>query len=48
MHSPWSPWSWAWISSSSEDSYGLWERLAANVGVVLLFGAFHFRFIAHR
>lgn len=24
-----------------------WERLAANVGVVLLFGAFYFRFV-HR
>jgi cytochrome c oxidase subunit IV len=22
-----------------------WERLAANVGIVLLFGAFYFRFI---
>ena len=22
-----------------------WERLAANVGVVLLFGAFYFRFL---
>ena len=22
----------------------LWERLAANVGIVLLFGAFYFRF----
>jgi len=23
-----------------------WERLAANVGIVLLFGAFYFRFAA--
>jgi len=23
-----------------------WERLAANVGIVLLFGAFYFRFLA--
>ena len=23
-----------------------WERLAANVGIVLLFGAFYFRFVA--
>jgi hypothetical protein len=23
-----------------------WERLATNVGVVLLFGAFYFRFVA--
>jgi hypothetical protein len=23
-----------------------WERLAANVGVVLVFGAFYFRFVA--
>jgi hypothetical protein len=22
-----------------------WERLAANVGIVLLFGAFYFRFL---
>ena len=22
-----------------------WERLAANVGIVLLFGAFYFRFV---
>lgn len=25
----------------------LWERLAANVGVVLVFGAFYFRFLHH-
>lgn len=24
-----------------------WDRLAANVGVVLLFGAFYFRFLRH-
>jgi hypothetical protein len=24
----------------------VWERLAANVGIVLLFGAFYFRFLA--
>ena len=24
-----------------------WERLAANVGIVLLFGAFYFRFLHH-
>jgi hypothetical protein len=24
-----------------------WERLAANVGVVLVFGAFYFRFLHH-
>jgi hypothetical protein len=24
-----------------------WERLAANVGIVLLFAAFYFRFIRH-
>jgi hypothetical protein len=23
-----------------------WERLAANVGIVLLFGAFYFRFLS--
>ena len=23
----------------------IWERLAANVGIVLVFGAFYFRFI---
>jgi hypothetical protein len=26
----------------------LWERLAANVGIVLLFGAFYFRLLAGR
>ena len=25
----------------------IWERLAANVGIVLLFGAFYFRFHGH-
>jgi hypothetical protein len=25
----------------------VWERLAANVGVVLVFGAFYFRFLHH-
>ena len=25
-----------------------WERLAANVGMVLLFGAFFLRFVKHR
>ena len=25
-----------------------WERLAANIGIVLLFGAFYFRFLARR
>jgi hypothetical protein len=24
-----------------------WERLAANVGIVLLFGAFYYRFLRH-
>jgi hypothetical protein len=24
-----------------------WERLAANVGIVLVFGAFYFRFLHH-
>lgn len=24
-----------------------WERLAANVGIVLVFGAFYFRFLQH-
>jgi hypothetical protein len=24
-----------------------WERLAANVGIVLVFGAFYFRFLYH-
>jgi hypothetical protein len=24
-----------------------WERLAANVGLVLVFGAFYFRFLHH-
>ena len=24
-----------------------WERLAANVGTVLIFGAFYFRFLHH-
>jgi len=26
------------------DNAWFWERLAANVGIVLLFGAFYFRF----
>lgn len=26
----------------------LWERLAANVGLVLVFGAFYFRFLNKR
>lgn len=25
----------------------LWERLAANIGIVLLFAAFYFRFLKH-
>jgi hypothetical protein len=25
----------------------LWSRLAANVGIVLVFGAFYFRFLHH-
>jgi hypothetical protein len=25
-----------------------WERLASNVGIVLVFGAFYFRFLYHR
>jgi hypothetical protein len=25
----------------------LWERFAANVGIVLVFGAFYFRFVHH-
>ena len=24
-----------------------WERLVANVGIVLVFGAFYFRFLKH-
>ena len=24
-----------------------WERLAVNVGIVLIFGAFYFRFLKH-
>jgi hypothetical protein len=24
-----------------------WQRLAANVGIVLVFGAFYFRFLQH-
>jgi hypothetical protein len=27
------------------DRTWFWERLAANVGIVLLFGAFYFRFL---
>ena len=26
----------------------IWERLAANVGIVLVFVAFYFRFLQHR
>jgi hypothetical protein len=25
----------------------VWERLAVNVGIVLVFGAFYFRFVHH-
>ena len=25
----------------------IWERLAVNVGIVLVFGAFYFRFLRH-
>lgn len=25
----------------------IWERLAANLGIVLVFGAFYFRFLHH-
>ena len=25
----------------------MWERLMANVGIVLVFGAFYFRFLKH-
>ena len=28
-----------------KDRRWFWERLSANVGVVLLFGAFYFRFL---
>jgi hypothetical protein len=28
------------------DGSWFWERLAANVGIVLVFGAFYFRFVA--
>jgi hypothetical protein len=28
------------------DQTWFWERLASNVGVVLIFGAFYFRFLA--
>ncbi len=24
-----------------------WERLAANIGIVLVFGAFYFRYVRH-
>ncbi len=27
------------------DKQWFWERLAANVGIVLVFGAFYFRFV---
>jgi hypothetical protein len=26
----------------------LWERFAANIGIVLVFAAFYFRFLRHR
>lgn len=26
----------------------LWERLTVNVGIVLVFGAFYFRFLKHQ
>jgi hypothetical protein len=26
----------------------LWERLMVNVGIVLVFGAFYFRFLQHQ
>jgi hypothetical protein len=25
----------------------IWERLAVNIGIVLVFGAFYFRFLKH-
>ena len=28
------------------DGEWVWERLASNVGIVLVFGAFYFRFLA--
>ena len=28
------------------DKTWVWERLAANVGIVLVFGAFYFRFLS--
>jgi hypothetical protein len=28
------------------DKEWFWERLAANVGIVLVFGAFYFRFLS--
>jgi hypothetical protein len=30
------------------NRFWFWERLAANVGIVLLFTAFYFRFLKHR
>ena len=27
--------------------YRFWERLAANIGIVLVFAAFYFRFLKH-
>jgi hypothetical protein len=27
--------------------HDFWERLAANVGIVLVFGAFYFRYLRH-
>jgi uncharacterized membrane protein YgdD (TMEM256/DUF423 family) len=29
------------------NRFWFWEGLAANVGIVLLFGAFYFRFLKH-
>jgi hypothetical protein len=29
------------------NRFWFWERLAANAGIVLLFGAFYFRFLKH-
>lgn len=26
----------------------VWERLAANIGIVLIFAAFYFRFLRHK
>jgi hypothetical protein len=32
------------VGSSGRDLW-FWERLAANVGILLVFGAFYFRFL---